>query len=224
MGVLDTSYTFANTDTITSTKMNNIIDQSTFTNDAIFGNTLELVSGQLKVRALGITSAELGTNSVTTAAIGNGTVTSAKLGYSISIAGNLSVTGTSTFTGASTFAVKPTFTDGCNIGRIGGGVASFRPVNGTSDLYAARAWGRFSGGASPALVNGQNISAIRSTGTGQYIVTLGFGIPSNPAILVTSDVASYVTSSSNITVYLSFLNSTGSSYVNPSSFGLVVFA
>lgn len=59
MGAVDTTYTFTATDTITSAKMNNIIDQTTITNDAILGTTLEVVSGKLKVRSQGITSNEL---------------------------------------------------------------------------------------------------------------------------------------------------------------------
>ena len=68
MGVLDTTYTFQATDTITSSKLNNIIDQATFTGDAIQGTTLQVVSpGKLAVSAGGITSNELASNSVTTA-------------------------------------------------------------------------------------------------------------------------------------------------------------
>ncbi len=62
MGAVNTTYTFANNDTITSAKLNNIIDQTTITGDAILGTTLEVVSGQLKVRAQGITSTELSAN------------------------------------------------------------------------------------------------------------------------------------------------------------------
>jgi hypothetical protein len=80
MGVLDTTYTFQATDTITSSKLNNIIDQTTFTNDAIQGTTLQVVSpGKLAVSAGGITSNELATNAVTTNAILDGSVTPAKL-------------------------------------------------------------------------------------------------------------------------------------------------
>jgi hypothetical protein len=79
MGAVDTTYTFTATDTITSAKMNNIIDQTTMTSSAIIGTTLEVASGQLKVRAQGITSNEMGTSSVTTDAIANGAVTPAKL-------------------------------------------------------------------------------------------------------------------------------------------------
>jgi hypothetical protein len=63
--------------------MNNIIDQTTMTSDAIIGTTLEVASGKLKVRAAGITSNEMGTDSVTTNAIADGSVTGAKLNSSV---------------------------------------------------------------------------------------------------------------------------------------------
>jgi len=60
MGVLDTTYTFTATDVVTSTKLNNVIDQTTFTATAITGTTLALsASGQLKVNANGITPMEV---------------------------------------------------------------------------------------------------------------------------------------------------------------------
>jgi hypothetical protein len=70
MGAVDTTYTFTATDTITSAKMNNIIDQTTMTSSAIIGTTLEVASGQLKVRAQGITSNELASEAVTQAKLG----------------------------------------------------------------------------------------------------------------------------------------------------------
>ena len=65
MGVLDTTYTFTATDVVTSAKLNNVIDQTTFTSSAITGTTLALSSGQLKVNSLGITANELADGSVT---------------------------------------------------------------------------------------------------------------------------------------------------------------
>lgn len=79
MGAVNTTYTFAATDTITSTKMNNIIDETTMTGDAILGTTLEVASGKLKVRSQGITSNELASNAVTSTQITDGAVTSGKL-------------------------------------------------------------------------------------------------------------------------------------------------
>lgn len=79
MGAIDTTYTFTATDTITSTKMNNIIDQTTFTNDAVFDTTLAVASGKLKVNAQGITPNELAANAVITAKIADSNVTTAKI-------------------------------------------------------------------------------------------------------------------------------------------------
>jgi hypothetical protein len=79
MGAVDTTYTFTATDTITSTKMNNIIDQTTITTDAIIGTTLEVASGKLKIRSAGITSNELASNAVTTTKITDLNVTTGKI-------------------------------------------------------------------------------------------------------------------------------------------------
>jgi len=86
MGVLDTTYTFTATDVVTSAKLNNVIDQTTFTSSAIAtgNNTLAVTtSGQLKVNSSGITANELGDNSVITAKILNGNVTQAKIGANV---------------------------------------------------------------------------------------------------------------------------------------------
>jgi len=59
--------------------MNNIIDETTFTGDAIQGTTLQVVSpGKLAVNAGGITSNELASGAVTTNALADGAVTQAK--------------------------------------------------------------------------------------------------------------------------------------------------
>ena len=84
MGVVNTTYTFSGTDTITSSKLNNIIDDTTFTSDAIQGTTLQVVSpGKLAVNAGGVTSNELASNSVVAAKIESGAVTQAKLGTNV---------------------------------------------------------------------------------------------------------------------------------------------
>jgi hypothetical protein len=71
MGAVNTTYTFTPTDVITSSKMNDIIDQTTMTGSAIDGSTLQVTgAGQLKVNAQGITSNELAAASVTQAKIG----------------------------------------------------------------------------------------------------------------------------------------------------------
>jgi hypothetical protein len=79
MGVVNTTNTFQSADTITSAKLNNIIDETTFTSDAIQGSTLQVTgTGKLAVSGGGITSNELATNAVTSNAILNGAVTQEK--------------------------------------------------------------------------------------------------------------------------------------------------
>ena len=79
MGAIDTNYTFTATDVITSTKMNNILDQSTITATAVFNNTLDVASGKLLVKAGGITSNEMGADSVLAISIKDSNVTTAKI-------------------------------------------------------------------------------------------------------------------------------------------------
>lgn len=86
-GVIDTSHTFATNEVITSTLMNNIIDQTFFISDAIDGGTLTVTgAGKLKVSTSGITSNEIGTNAVTANAILDGVITNAKISASAAIA------------------------------------------------------------------------------------------------------------------------------------------
>lgn len=85
-GVVETTHTFATNEVITSTLMNNIIDQTLFTSDALSGGTLALTSGKLKVATSGITSNEMGADAVTTNAIASSSssstgVTFAKIQY-----------------------------------------------------------------------------------------------------------------------------------------------
>jgi hypothetical protein len=84
MGVVNTTKTFATNEVITSTLMNNIIDQTTFTNDAISGGTLTVTgAGQLKVGS--ITSNELAADSVTANAIASGVITNVKISATAAI-------------------------------------------------------------------------------------------------------------------------------------------
>ena len=64
-GAVDTTYTFTATDTITSTKMNNIIDQTVMTSEScLSGGGLEVASGKLTISANAINSSRLAASSV----------------------------------------------------------------------------------------------------------------------------------------------------------------
>jgi microcystin-dependent protein len=88
MGAVNTTYTFTATDTITSTKMNNIIDETVMTADAVLGGSggsggLDIASGKLSISANAINSSRLASSSVTTNAISDGAVTQDKLNAAI---------------------------------------------------------------------------------------------------------------------------------------------
>lgn len=84
MGAVNTTYTFTATDTITSTKMNNIIDETVMTADALLDGSggsggLSIADGKLTISSGAINSSRLANNAVTTNAIANGQVTPEKL-------------------------------------------------------------------------------------------------------------------------------------------------
>jgi hypothetical protein len=78
-GVVETTDTFATNQVITSTLMNNIIDQTLFTSDALANSTLALTAGKMKVATSGITSNEMGVAAITANAIAADAVTTAKI-------------------------------------------------------------------------------------------------------------------------------------------------
>jgi hypothetical protein len=86
MAVVNTSRTFTNNEQITSTKLNQIMDESSFTDDAIVANQgLQITAGgQMQIPNSGITTALIGNNQVTTAKIPDSAITTAKIANSTS--------------------------------------------------------------------------------------------------------------------------------------------
>lgn len=77
-GVIQTSQSFANGDSVTSTKLNAIATGSSFTSDAVTGTGLTVTgAGTLSLGT--VASSNMGTNSVLTASIADNAVTAAKL-------------------------------------------------------------------------------------------------------------------------------------------------
>lgn len=154
MGAVNTTYTFTATDTITSTKMNNIIDETTMTADAIIGTTLEVASGKLKIRSQGITTNELGEGSVTSYAIVDGTIVNADINASADIAG-------SKLADNSTSGVK-LIDSSVTAAKLDGS------QTGTAPIYGARAWVSFDGIVSETSVG----TVSRASGSTLATVTL----------------------------------------------------
>lgn len=114
MPILSKGTTFASGDTVTSSKLNNLVDSAAFVSGSsgtcAANGGLEVSSGQLQVKNGGITPTKLSNGAPTWDTSNNltvqGTITS---GGTISTSGDLAVNGTSAITGASTFTGNATF-------------------------------------------------------------------------------------------------------------------
>lgn len=77
MGVLSKGTTFVDGTQVTSTNLNNLVDDAVFTASAVDDTTTQLSSGKIVVKTVG--TGQLATNAVTTAKITDANVTEAKL-------------------------------------------------------------------------------------------------------------------------------------------------
>ena len=194
MGAVNTTYTFTATDTITSTKMNNIIDQTTMTSDAVFtGGTIEVVSGKLRVAAGKITSNELASNSVNTDEIVNLAVTTAKLANSTST--TTGVTTAKIADGAITtakIADSSSTTTGVTTAKIADESITAPKLSGSqtgsAPIFGCRAWVVFdmtrnaSGGSDTLNTNrfiysSGNVDSVTKIDTGRFQVNFTTAMP-----------------------------------------------
>jgi hypothetical protein len=218
-GVVNTTNTFANNDVITSTSMNNIIDETFFTSDAIVNanTTLALVSGKLKVGT--ITSNEMGTNAVTANAIAADAVTTAKILDANVTTGKIADSNVTTakIADASVTAAK-----------LNGA------QTGTAPIFGARAYGAFNGTATSPItpIKAGNITSITRTSTGNYTIVMTTAMPdANYCVIVNAyhnvgvtgaeSVSVVITNSTTFT--LTVLGNNGTGY-NPIYLGFSVLA
>lgn len=74
MPILSKGYTFTGTDTVTSVKLNNLVDAATFSAGCVDDTTTQLTGGQIIVKNGGITPTKLSTGAPSWTAEGNATV------------------------------------------------------------------------------------------------------------------------------------------------------
>jgi len=244
MGAVNTTYTFTATDTITSSKMNNIIDQTTMTSDAILGTTLEVASGQLKVRSQGITANELATGAVTANSISAGAVTSSNildgtiLNADINAAAAIdpSKLGSGAFPAGATVTTSNIVDASITAPKLNGA------QTGTAPIYGARAWCAFDAGRNSTggldfantnryLYASGNIASVLKTGTGLFTVTMTTALPSTAYVVVGGVYDSgtiingfaSIPSSHTTTQFNLLIEATGGSPANLSNNSLLVF-
>jgi hypothetical protein len=189
-GVVETSHTFATNEVITSTLMNNIIDETLFTSDALSGGTLALVAGKMKVATSGITSNEVASNAITLNAIADNVITNAKINASAAI--DLSKLATGALPTAITVA-SANIVDGTIVTADIADAAITAPKlngaqTGTAPIYGVRAWVAFDPNRNAAgsadtlltaryLISSGNVTSVTKTATGRYTVLITTALP-----------------------------------------------
>ena len=216
MGAVQTTYTFTATDTITSAKMNNIIDQTTITTDAIIGSTLDVASGKLKVRALGITSNEIADGQVTSDKILDGTIVNADINASAAI--ELSKLATGALPTAITIASANIVNGTIVADDIANATITATKLNGaqsgTAPIYGVRAWAKLNPFVGSIRTGAYKIGTYSRTATETTISMLGHGLKTNDKIRLDftsgsgTDGLYTVTSSANSNEFV--VNHTGS--------------
>jgi hypothetical protein len=181
MGAVNTTYTFTATDTITSAKMNNIIDETVMTGDAVLGGSggsggLDVASGKLSISNGAINSSRLATNSVTSSNIVDGTIVNADINASAAIALSKLATGALP-TGITVNQVNITDRS-INVLALNG------LQTGSAPIYAIRAWASVNGTGSTK--RSQNIQSITKPSTGNYTVNFSSDMPASTYAIVTT--------------------------------------
>jgi hypothetical protein len=243
-GVVETTNTFATNQVITSTLMNNIIDQTLFTSDALANSTLALTSGKMKVATSGITSNEMGVGAVTLNAIADGVITNAKINASAAI--DLSKLATGALPAAITIA-SANIVDGTIATADIASAAITAPKldgaqTGTAPIFGVRAWVNFDGttadniggtysrtlttvtvttSVAHGLIVGHKVYLDFTSGTavdGAFVVT---GVTSSTIFTVTHGTSG--TTSGNVTLNRRLIRASGN-VANVSTLGTGQFA
>lgn len=177
MPVVDTTQSFATGDTVTSTTLNNIMDQSIFVAGAVVsGSGLDITAGgQMTIADNGVPGSKITNGTITSSKIEDGTIVDADISASAAIAGSKladNAITTAKITDASITAPK-----------LNGA------QTGTAPIFGVRAWVRFDGkknssGGSDILntnrliLGSGNVSSVLKNATGDYTVTFTTPMPS----------------------------------------------
>jgi len=163
MPVVDTTTPFSNNEQITSTKLNNIMDNSFFVSGAVVSNQgLEVTAGgQMQIPNSGIKTALIETGAIDASKISTGgpswTASSISLPNPTTITGNATVTGNATITGTTT-----------STGALTVGTAKMDVPSGSAPIFGARAWVSFDA----TVLNNISGNAVRAAGSTTVTITI----------------------------------------------------
>jgi hypothetical protein len=197
MAILSKGQTFANADSITSTKLNNLVDAATFvagSSGTTDNASLEVNgSGRLQVKDLGVTSAKLSTDAVTTGKILDDAVTQAKLADdSVGTAQIIDNSITNALVADSAIDTAELADGAVETIKINDAAVTAPKLSGaqtgTAPVYGVRAWVAFDANRNAAgtadttnttryLIASGNVTSVTKTATGKYTVLITTALP-----------------------------------------------
>jgi hypothetical protein len=165
--------------------MNNIIDQTIMTGDAISGSTLEVTSsGKLKVRALGITSNEIANGQVTSDKILDGTIVNADINASAAIELSKLATGAlpTAITIASANIVDGTIATADLADEIITAPKLDGAQSGSAPVYGIRAWAKLNPYVGSVRTGAYKTGTYSRTATETTVTIVDHGLKTNDKI------------------------------------------
>ena len=186
-GAVDTTYTFTATDTITSTKMNNIIDETVMTSEScLSGGGLEVASGKLTISANAINSSRLAANSVSSSNIVDGTIVNADINASAAI--SPSKLGSGALTSTATVTTSNIIDASITAPKLNGA------QTGSAPIFGVRAWASFDGRFTQ--VTGK---AYTRSGTIVTVTNAGHGLSTGNILSISSATDTGLNTLNNVT-------------------------
>jgi hypothetical protein len=198
MAILSKGQTFASTDTVTSTKLNNLVDNAAFVSGSsgtTDDSSLEVNgSGRLQVKDSGISSAKIAASAVTTVKIGDSQITTAKiLDLNVTegkIADNAITNAKMADNSVNTAEIVNAAVTTVKVADANVTAAKLSgSQTGNAPIYGVRAWVLFdatrnSTGGSDTLntnrfiIASGNVTSVAKTNTGTFTITFTSALPS----------------------------------------------
>jgi hypothetical protein len=182
MAIINKGKSFANGEQLTADKLNQVIDNATFTTSAVDNVSTQLAGEAIIVKDGGVTTAKLNDSAVTTAKIADANVTFAKL---TDVIDDDTMATATDATLATSESIKA-YVDSNGITQ----------TTGSAPYFGCRAFGAFDGTAQTPItpISSGNIESITRVSTGSFEVTFTTPMPdANYAVVVTGNHHTSVT-------------------------------
>ena len=182
MAIINKGKSFNNGEQLTASKLNQVIDNATFTTSAVDNVSTQLAGEAIIVKDGGVTTAKLNDSAVTTAKIADANVTFAKL---TDVIDDDTMATATDATLATSESIKA-YVDSNGITQ----------TTGSAPYFGCRAFGAFDGTAQTPItpISSGNIESITRVSTGYFEVTFTTPMPdANYAVVVTGNHHTSVT-------------------------------